>query len=84
MQSLSENVDLSHFLPEWVTFEFSAATETSFAIHTIYSYWDFSSSLEIDNNISSTKKSLSIVRLAVALSVGGYAVIAIGLFYFAL
>uniref|UniRef100_A0A2N9HBV7 Protein kinase domain-containing protein n=1 Tax=Fagus sylvatica TaxID=28930 RepID=A0A2N9HBV7_FAGSY len=46
MQSLSENVDLSHLLPEWVTFGFSATTGNACAIHTIYS-WDFSS-LEID------------------------------------
>ena len=48
-QSLSYIVDLRKVLPEWVTFGFSAATGTYSAIHTIKS-WDFSSSLEIDNN----------------------------------
>uniref|UniRef100_A0A7N2MZF2 Protein kinase domain-containing protein n=1 Tax=Quercus lobata TaxID=97700 RepID=A0A7N2MZF2_QUELO len=47
--SLSYIVDLSKVLPEWVTFGFSAATGATSAIHTIKS-WDFSSSLEIDNN----------------------------------
>ena len=45
-QSLSINVNLIDFLPDWVTFGFSAATGIDYAIHTIYS-WDFSSSLEI-------------------------------------
>uniref|UniRef100_A0A7N2MZB8 Protein kinase domain-containing protein n=1 Tax=Quercus lobata TaxID=97700 RepID=A0A7N2MZB8_QUELO len=45
-QSLSVNVNLIDFLPDWVTFGFSAATGSAYAIHTIYS-WDFSSSLEI-------------------------------------
>uniref|UniRef100_A0A2N9FQJ2 Legume lectin domain-containing protein n=1 Tax=Fagus sylvatica TaxID=28930 RepID=A0A2N9FQJ2_FAGSY len=44
-QFLSANVDLSRYLPEWVTFGFSATTGNSSAIHTIYS-WDFKSSLE--------------------------------------
>ncbi|KAF3969471.1 hypothetical protein CMV_006742 [Castanea mollissima] len=45
-QSLSVNVNLIDFLPDWVTFGFSATTGSAYAIHTIYS-WDFSSSLEI-------------------------------------
>ena len=44
-QFLSANVDLSRYLPECVTFGFSATTGNSSAIHTIYS-WDFKSSLE--------------------------------------
>ena len=48
-QSLSYIVDLRTVLPEWVTFGFSAATGATYAIHTIKS-WDFSSSLEFDNN----------------------------------
>nr|POE71313.1 lectin [Quercus suber] len=48
-------VDLSLYLPEYVTFGFSAATgNASCAIHTISS-WDFSSSLEIDNSITIPK-----------------------------
>ena len=45
-QSLSINVNLIDFLPDWVTFGFSASIGSFYAIHTIYS-WDFSSSLEI-------------------------------------
>ena len=57
-QFLSTNVDLSHFLPELVTFGLSASTGNSSAIHTIYS-WDFSSNLEIDDNITLTKDPVS-------------------------
>uniref|UniRef100_A0A2N9GZV7 Protein kinase domain-containing protein n=1 Tax=Fagus sylvatica TaxID=28930 RepID=A0A2N9GZV7_FAGSY len=53
-QFLSANVDLSRYLPEWVTFGFSATTGNSSAIHTIYS-WDFKSSLEIDNSTTNPK-----------------------------
>ena len=41
-------------LPEWVNFGFSAATGETYAIHTIKS-WDFSSSLEVDNNNTKQK-----------------------------
>ena len=54
LQSLSHIVDLRDYLPEWVTFGFSAATGKFYAIHTIYS-WDFSSNLEIDNNNTNPK-----------------------------
>ncbi|KAK4562238.1 hypothetical protein RGQ29_004913 [Quercus rubra] len=53
-QSLSYIVDLRKVLPEWVTFGFSATTGTYAAIHTLKS-WDFSSSLEIDNNNTNPK-----------------------------
>ena len=53
-QSLSYIVDLRKVLPEWVTFGFSATTGTYAAIHTLKS-WDFSSSLEIDNNSTNPK-----------------------------
>ena len=53
-QSLSYIVDLRNVLPEWVTFGFSATTGTYAAINTIKS-WDFSSSLEIDNNNTNPK-----------------------------
>ncbi|KAF3968401.1 hypothetical protein ACB098_07G143200 [Castanea mollissima] len=57
LQSLSRIVDLRNYLPEWVTFGFSAATGyNSSALHTIKS-WDFSSSLEIDNNNTNPKGS---------------------------
>ncbi|OMO85278.1 hypothetical protein CCACVL1_10296 [Corchorus capsularis] len=51
MQQLSLIVDLRLYLPERVTFGFSAATGNASALHQIHS-WDFSSSLEIDNNIT--------------------------------
>lgn len=46
MQYLSEIVDLRDYLPERVTFGFSAATGELYAIHRVYS-WHFSSTLEI-------------------------------------
>ena len=86
-QFLSTNVDLSHFLPELVTFGFSASTGNSSAIHTIYS-WDFSSSLEIDDNITITKDPVSspnipapnqrknnTLGLAVGLGSGGFVLV---------
>jgi serine/threonine protein kinase len=44
-QSLSYLVNLSDHLPEWVTFGFSAATGTSYAMHTIRT-WNFTSTLK--------------------------------------
>ena len=52
MQFLSQIVSLRDYLPERVSFGFSASTGDLFAIHTLYS-WDFSSSLEIDDNVPS-------------------------------
>ncbi|GMY38484.1 L-type lectin-domain containing receptor kinase IX.1-like [Fagus crenata] len=53
-QFLSANVDLSRYLPEWVTFGFSASTGLSSATHTIYS-WNFKSSWGIDNKTTNPK-----------------------------
>ena len=50
IQFLSQIIDLRDVLPEWVRFGFSAATGNT-TTHILCS-WDFSSSLEIDNNIS--------------------------------
>ena len=83
MQHYSQQVDLSESLPERVIFGFSAATEFESAIHTIYS-WDFSSSLEIENSTASHKKSNTFVWLAVGFSVGGFALVVVGLFLFVL
>jgi hypothetical protein len=44
-QYLSYKVDLRNHLLEWVTFGFSAATGSSFAMHTIRT-WNFTSTLE--------------------------------------
>ncbi|CAI9765406.1 unnamed protein product [Fraxinus pennsylvanica] len=46
-QRLSYIVDLRQYLPEWVTFGFSAATGNASALHSIYS-WSFSSTLEVN------------------------------------
>ncbi|XP_038683635.1 L-type lectin-domain containing receptor kinase IX.1-like [Tripterygium wilfordii] len=48
-QQLYHVVDLSDYLPEWVTFGFSAATGAATAIHTVNS-WEFSSTLQIDTS----------------------------------
>ena len=53
-QPLSYTVDLRKVLPKWVTFGFSATTGVYSDIHNIKS-WDFSSSLEIDNNNTNPK-----------------------------
>ncbi|XP_059654638.1 L-type lectin-domain containing receptor kinase IX.1-like [Cornus florida] len=50
-QSLHYFVDLRDCLPEWVTIGFSAATANASAMHSIYS-WNFSSTLEIEENIT--------------------------------
>ncbi|XWS39806.1 hypothetical protein CRYUN_Cryun18bG0086100 [Craigia yunnanensis] len=49
--SLSTILDLSKFLPEWVTFGFSGTTGLSSEMHTIYS-WNFSSTLQVAENTS--------------------------------
>ncbi|GMJ03473.1 L-type lectin receptor kinase IX.1 [Hibiscus trionum] len=51
--SLSATLDLSQFLPEWVTFGFSGTTGASIELHSIYS-WSFSSSLQIANPMNTT------------------------------
>ena len=53
-QSVSYIVDLSLYLPEWVTLGFSATTSQYYAIHGISS-WNFRSSLEIENNNTNPK-----------------------------
>ena len=49
-QSLSYKVDLSHYLLEWVTFGFSAATGDATAMYTIQT-WDFSSKVIVTKPI---------------------------------
>nr|POE96708.1 l-type lectin-domain containing receptor kinase ix.1 [Quercus suber] len=49
-QSLSYTVDLRIYLPEWVTFGFSAGRGSNYAVHHTIHSWNFSSSLEIDNS----------------------------------
>ncbi|XWS54605.1 hypothetical protein CRYUN_Cryun10bG0103100 [Craigia yunnanensis] len=49
--SLSTILDLSKYLPEWVTFGFSGTTGLLFEIHTIYS-WNFNSTLQVAANTS--------------------------------
>ncbi|KAL9367591.1 hypothetical protein Peur_038790 [Populus x canadensis] len=89
MQFLSQIVSLRDYLPERVRFGFSASTGDLFAIHTLYS-WDFSSSLEIDDNVTNPldpaaasppnggslrNRKKNRTRLAVGLGVGGGAIV---------
>ncbi|KAL9414619.1 hypothetical protein AB3S75_042978 [Citrus x aurantiifolia] len=78
-QFLEYQVNLKLHLPEWVTFGFSAATGNASAIHRISS-WEFSSSLETDDDITNSLVPPGPIRkgrtenrtpLAVGLSVGG-------------
>ncbi|XP_011030415.1 PREDICTED: galactose-binding lectin-like, partial [Populus euphratica] len=82
LQFLSQIVSLRDYLPERVSFGFSASTGSASALHTLYS-WDFSSSLEIDDNVThpidpatnplDRKKNRT--GLAVGLGVGGGAIV---------
>ncbi|KAK7860874.1 l-type lectin-domain containing receptor kinase ix.1 [Quercus suber] len=76
-------VDLSKELPKRVIFGFSAGTEFESTIHTIYS-WDLSSIFEIENSTTNHKKSNTLVWLVVGFSVGGFALVVVGLFLFVL
>ncbi|CAL5358254.1 unnamed protein product [Camellia sinensis] len=49
MQELYHIVDLRKYLPEWITFGFSAATGTIVEMHTLHS-WSFNSNIQIDPN----------------------------------
>ncbi|KAM7486938.1 hypothetical protein LguiA_002947 [Lonicera macranthoides] len=51
LESLYEIIDLSKYLPEWVSFGFSAATGDCFEIHNLHS-WEFSSNIKIVDVIS--------------------------------
>ncbi|XP_009770446.2 L-type lectin-domain containing receptor kinase IX.1-like [Nicotiana sylvestris] len=51
LQSLSHNLDLREYLPEWVTFGFTGGAGLVFALQSIYS-WNFTSSLEVNDNIT--------------------------------
>ncbi|KAG6789641.1 hypothetical protein POTOM_005759 [Populus tomentosa] len=89
MQFLSQIVSLRDYLPERVSFGFSASTGSLSALHTLYS-WDFSSSLEIDDNVTSPidpaaasppnggsrrNRKKNRTGLAVGLGVGGGAIV---------
>ncbi|KAK4562299.1 hypothetical protein RGQ29_004967 [Quercus rubra] len=84
-QSLSINVNLIDFLPDWVTFGFSASIGSFYAIHIIYS-WDFSSSLErvgLSPNSASGQgkdKKLGFVFVVVFTTVVGIVVVVLILF----
>jgi hypothetical protein len=83
-QSLSHQVDLRHYLPEWVTFGFSASTGASLAMQTICT-WYFNSTLEATNvtkpivatspspnpDPAPNRKKNNIFGLAMGLGVGG-------------
>ncbi|KAI3494579.1 hypothetical protein L1887_40711 [Cichorium endivia] len=67
--SLSYQVDLREVLPEWVTIGFSAATGRAIERH-ILKYWQFNSSLNIDDgNEDNAKKRKLAVGLTVPLGV---------------
>ncbi|XP_034918470.1 L-type lectin-domain containing receptor kinase IX.1 [Populus alba] len=82
MQFLSRIVSLRDYLPERVSFGFSASTGSASALHTLYS-WDFSSSLEIDDNVTNPidpatnplDRKKNRTGLAVGLGVGGGAIV---------
>ncbi|KAL2460365.1 L-type lectin-domain containing receptor kinase IX.1 [Abeliophyllum distichum] len=83
-QRLSYVVDLRQYLPELVTFGFSAATGNASALHSIYS-WSFSSTLEVnetdprvvapgptsDSNSGRKTSSKNKTGLMIGLAVGG-------------
>ncbi|XP_059297048.1 L-type lectin-domain containing receptor kinase IX.1-like [Lycium ferocissimum] len=50
-QGLSYNLDLKEYLPEWVTFGFTGGAGLVFALQSIYS-WNFTSSLDNNNNMT--------------------------------
>ncbi|CAL5438486.1 unnamed protein product [Camellia sinensis] len=52
MQELYHIVDLRKYLPEWVTFGFSATTGIQVETHTLHS-WNFNSNIQIDPNLLS-------------------------------
>ncbi|KAM7474823.1 hypothetical protein LguiB_022066 [Lonicera macranthoides] len=56
-QHLYKIIDLSKYLPEWVSFGFSAATGDYFEIHTLHS-WEFSSNIKIVDNVISPISSI--------------------------
>ncbi|XP_009794260.1 L-type lectin-domain containing receptor kinase IX.1-like [Nicotiana sylvestris] len=60
-QSLSHNLDLREYLPERVTFGFTGATGGLFALQSISS-WNFTSSLEINDNITDPGVALPIPK----------------------
>jgi hypothetical protein len=66
-QSLSYKIDLRDYLPEWVTFGFTAATGRDTAMHTIRT-WNFTSTLEY---IVTKPRKSNRLGLAIGLGVGG-------------
>ncbi|CAK7339759.1 unnamed protein product [Dovyalis caffra] len=67
--SLFHIIDLSKFLPEWVTVGFSAATGQNMERHRLLS-WEFNSTLNVnDTNGKSSKKSKIIVGASVSVIV---------------
>ncbi|KAA8536365.1 hypothetical protein F0562_028843 [Nyssa sinensis] len=69
-------VDLRNYLPEWVTFGFSAATgQSSFQKNSVIS-WEFNSDLEIDGNIKDSGDDENKTGLVVGLSAGSFVLVA--------
>ncbi|XP_059460251.1 L-type lectin-domain containing receptor kinase IX.1-like [Corylus avellana] len=78
--SLSHHIDLSKFLPEWVTIGFSAAYGLNPERHTLLS-WEFSSSLDIKETGGKKAKN---IRLIMGLTVSGGVLIAGSIIAFAI
>ncbi|XP_060676215.1 L-type lectin-domain containing receptor kinase IX.1-like isoform X1 [Ziziphus jujuba] len=79
-QYLSYQVDLRLYLPENVTFGFTAATGNQSAIHSIYS-WDFRSNLQGSENPpigTIRRRKRNNTGLAVGLGSGGFFVLVVG------
>ncbi|KAK6945851.1 Legume lectin domain [Dillenia turbinata] len=58
LQNLSYRIDLSNYLPEWVTFGISAATGLYYEIHTLRN-WNFSSDLQINSSPARPNQTLA-------------------------
>ncbi|WJZ84268.1 hypothetical protein VitviT2T_003879 [Vitis vinifera] len=82
LQSLYYKVDLSDYLPEFVTIGFSSATGDFSEINIIHS-WNFSSALQISDSAEENEEKKT--GLVVGLSVGAFALVAgLGLVCFCL
>ncbi|KAL7236088.1 hypothetical protein ACSBR1_019371 [Camellia fascicularis] len=73
-QGLFFIVDLRQYLPEWVTFGFSASTGDSYEKNTIKS-WEFTASFQSDERVEEVAKRKNKIGLVVGLSAGLGAVV---------
>ncbi|EEF35161.1 kinase, putative [Ricinus communis] len=73
--SLSYVIDLMKVLPEWVTVGFSAATGVYKERHQLLS-WEFNSTLDVETNGKSSKRTGIVVGVSVSVCVAGIGMIA--------